>query len=149
MVQLLKVVHDTSVVRTILLSPTPESHWLYPYWDRRVIVPIVNPRTMGELRYHLRDHSGKIRIQDQKEFEQRKLIPYNRFLHQLPYQTFPNAPECRDPDDQQFLDLAYYSGSHCLLTEDQALLDLTDQVPFAILPAELFNQILPELFPDL
>ena len=36
----------------------------------------------------------------------------------------PPLPECRDPDDQKFLQLARAAGAHALLTKDRALLEL-------------------------
>lgn len=36
----------------------------------------------------------------------------------------PPLPDCRDPDDQKFLELARAAGAHALLTKDRALLEL-------------------------
>jgi predicted nucleic acid-binding protein len=45
-------------------------------------------------------------------------------------------PDCRDPDDQKFLDLALACGARALLTRDRALLELgrrwKKSLPFAI-----------------
>ena len=37
-------------------------------------------------------------------------------------------PVCEDPDDQKFLELAWYAGADWLLTRDLALLNLTARV---------------------
>ena len=48
------------------------------------------------------------------------------------------VPECRDPDDRKFLQLASRAGAVAPVTGDEALLALTGQVEFEILgPAEL------------
>jgi putative PIN family toxin of toxin-antitoxin system len=50
-------------------------------------------------------------------------------------------PQCRDPDDQKFLALAYAARADFLVTKDQALLELAHQVTrFRIVtPAQLGN----------
>jgi predicted nucleic acid-binding protein len=49
-------------------------------------------------------------------------------------------PNCKDPDDQKFLDAALAAGASCLLTKDRELLALDRQrsrLPFRILtPAD-------------
>jgi len=46
-------------------------------------------------------------------------------------------PQCRDPDDQKFLELASASGAGALVTRDQALLELArGTLPFRILTPE-------------
>jgi predicted nucleic acid-binding protein len=48
------------------------------------------------------------------------------------------SPQCRDPDDQKFLEAALAARADFLVTKDQALLELAQRVPqFRILtPAE-------------
>jgi putative PIN family toxin of toxin-antitoxin system len=52
----------------------------------------------------------------------------------------PRLPQCRDPDDQKFLELALGCGAHALVTRDQALLELARRksrpLPFRILPPD-------------
>jgi putative PIN family toxin of toxin-antitoxin system len=55
-------------------------------------------------------------------------------------------PQCRDPDDQKFLELALAAGADVVVTKDKALLDLTRRkkaqvgrtVPFRILHPDDF-----------
>jgi putative PIN family toxin of toxin-antitoxin system len=50
-------------------------------------------------------------------------------------------PDCRDPDDQKFLELARLCGAAALVTRDRALLEIgrrRGRVPFAILTPEKF-----------
>ena len=58
-------------------------------------------------------------------------------------------PQCRDPDDQKFLELALAAQAGFLITKDRALLDLSRRkksqvgrtVPFKILTPEDFEQL--------
>jgi putative PIN family toxin of toxin-antitoxin system len=51
-------------------------------------------------------------------------------------------PDCRDRDDQKFLELARACGAHCLVTRDKALLEIgrrkVRRVPFDILTPTAF-----------
>lgn len=55
-------------------------------------------------------------------------------------------PQCRDPDDQKFLELAQACGASALLTRDQALLELARRrsapLPFRILTPEHAGDLL-------
>ena len=39
-------------------------------------------------------------------------------------ETTISLPICRDPDDQKFIELAYYAQASCLISKDKALLKL-------------------------
>lgn len=53
-------------------------------------------------------------------------------------------PLCTDVDDQKFLELAWHSNAHCLVTKDKALLRLARAVArlgrFAVLKPETFER---------
>ncbi len=44
----------------------------------------------------------------------------------------PAVPRCRDPNDQVFMELASVGKAGVLVTGDQALLEITGQLSFAI-----------------
>ena len=51
-------------------------------------------------------------------------------------------PTCDDPNDQQFLEAAAEGGAEALVTGDNDLLRLAEDVPFAIVtPAELRSRL--------
>lgn len=51
-------------------------------------------------------------------------------------------PQCRDPDDQKFLEAALAARADILVTKDQALLELSRRVqPFRILKPAEFGQV--------
>jgi putative PIN family toxin of toxin-antitoxin system len=60
-------------------------------------------------------------------------------------------PQCRDPDDQKFLELALACGAHALVTRDQALLGLagrkSELLPFRILTPERSLELLATAVP--
>lgn len=148
MAQPLKTAHDTSVVHPVLFCDNPETHWLYHYWQNRLVLPIVNRSTLAELKNHFIQRSRTAHFGEQQRFADRKMVPYLRFSTELPHQAVTEVPRCQDSTDQKFLDLAYYSDSQYLVTEDKALLDLAKDVNFTILTAEHFREVLFNLFPN-
>jgi putative PIN family toxin of toxin-antitoxin system len=55
------------------------------------------------------------------------LCVFDEFAHVLdvgPPTAVTDAPRCRDPDDQKFIDLALTLGAHWLFSRDRALLEL-------------------------
>ena len=53
-------------------------------------------------------------------------------------------PQCRDQDDQKFIELAYAAKAHALLTKDRALLRMRKRVPFRIVrPQEMGSEQFP------
>ena len=54
----------------------------------------------------------------------------------------PPVPECRDPDDRKFLELARFAQADALVTGDQDLLALAAEFPVPIItPAELYQRL--------
>jgi predicted nucleic acid-binding protein len=70
-----------------------------------------------------------------------------RVAAQLSTPERARLPQCRDPDDQKFLELAVAANADVLITKDRALLDLSRRrkaqvgrpVPFRILTPEEFD----------
>ena len=46
----------------------------------------------------------------------------------VPTGSGTELPVCRDPDDQKFLELAASAGAQCLISKDQAVLELAPRV---------------------
>ena len=59
-----------------------------------------------------------------------------------------HLPQCRDPDDQKFLELALDCGADAIVTRDRALLELARRkaspLPFRILVPECVPELLAE-----
>lgn len=68
-------------------------------------------------------------------------LPYTEIISELAWH--PEAPKCRDADDQIFLTLAATGGAEALITGDQDLLDLaTTGLAFEILtPRDLRKRL--------
>jgi len=50
-------------------------------------------------------------------------------------------PQCRDPDDQKFIELAAAAGADALVTKDRELLRMKRGLPFRVCaPEELFSR---------
>jgi putative PIN family toxin of toxin-antitoxin system len=72
-----------------------------------------------------------------------------RVAVQLPAPERARLPQCRDPDDQKFLELAMAANADVLVTKDRALLELARRkkaqvgrtVPFRILTPEEFEDL--------
>ncbi len=66
----------------------------------------------------------------------------------LPPPERARLPQCRDPDDQKFLELAFVAGADALITKDRALLDIARRkkrqvgrtVSFGILTPQEFEE---------
>ena len=43
-------------------------------------------------------------------------------------------PQCKDPDDQKFIELAFAAKANALVTKDRELLKMKRRVPFSIAP---------------
>jgi uncharacterized protein len=66
------------------------------------------------------------------------------FQNNISREQRSSLPQCRDPDDQKFLEAALVAGADMLVTKDRALLELvrrkTRAVPFRIVTP---NEVLP------
>lgn len=56
----------------------------------------------------------------------------------------PVTPECRDPFDVPFLELALAGDADYLVTGDKDLLSLAESFPVPVVTAEAFLDLLPE-----
>lgn len=141
----LRVVHDTSIIRPILLAAAanrradPADHWLLQLWQSQSIIPIINSATRDELEKNLQAASGNPHFGAARAFTARAMQPYLEHALELPYQRRADPPRCRDANDQKFVDLAYYGSADCLLAADNALLALADLTPFPILTLNQFR----------
>lgn len=126
-----RVVLDTSVVISALLFLQGRLVWLRGAWSTGAVTPIVSRETADEL----------IRVLAYPKFQlseneiQTVLAAYLPLCETsaIPSKQSLVLPQCSDPDDQKFLELASSTAARALVTGDRALLDLDDRVPFMIL----------------
>jgi predicted nucleic acid-binding protein len=68
-------------------------------------------------------------------------VPWAETVRVAP-DALQKLPECRDPDDQVFLQLAAAGSAEALVSGDRALLALAGRTPFPILsPAALRRRV--------
>jgi len=121
-----RVVLDTNVVLSALLFRSGRLSQIRQSWQTRRFVPLVCRQSMVEL----------VRVLGYKKFKLSQTdlntvlaiyMPYVE-VHTLdhPTQAMAHVPQCRDPKDQIFLDLAHRAQADFLVTGDEDLLDLHD-----------------------
>ena len=116
----LRLVLDNNAVVSTLLFPSGRLSWLRLAWQASEFVPLASAETLSELR---------------------RVIGYPKFglpSHRLPltmnlYRPWcemvtiaepPDVPECRDPRDRMFLELAAAGQADALVSGDGDLLEL-------------------------
>ena len=57
-----------------------------------------------------------------------------RLARRVEVATLKGLPQCRDPDDQKFIELAAATNADALVTKDRELLRMKSRLPFRVLP---------------
>ena len=134
-----RVVLDTNLVLSALVFAQGRLAVLRRAWQSGYCVPLVSKATTAELIRVLAYPKFKLGDEDQQEL----LADY------LPWCTtvrIPNpppvTPECRDPFDQPFLQLAVTGNADYLVSGDKDLLILVGQFDYPIVTAEQFLKLL-------
>lgn len=130
----LRVVLDTNVLVSALLFPRSSLSWLRTAWQSGAIVPLADGETTRELLRVL--CYPKFRL---TEVEREDLLAdYLPWCETIAAGTEVAIPECRDPFDRPFLELALSGRADALATGDGDLLALAPVFPVPILtPAAL------------
>ena len=132
-----RTVIDTNVLVSALLFHGGPPSWLRDAWHSGRIQPLTSRDTALEL----------IRVLAYPKFgldadERRDLLDdYLPYCQSVTVPTPPPAvPECRDPFDQPFLELALAGRADALVTGDTALLALADGFAVPILTPAAFRR---------
>ncbi len=129
-----RVVFDTNVVVSALLFGGPATARLRRLWLEGECTPLVSADTAGELLRVLAYPKFRLTPSDREEL----LGDYLPFRQVLPLpEPPPKVPECRDPFDLPFLQLAA-AGRATLVTGDRDLLVLAGVARFPIVSIEAF-----------
>jgi putative PIN family toxin of toxin-antitoxin system len=136
-----RVVLDTGVVLSALLF-AGRLAWLPPAWRSKVVVPAVSRGTTEELIRALTYPKFGL---DSSEIES-VLAAYLPWAETVEVdegaEGLTSLPACRDPKDQQFLELAVASHAEALVASDRALIVLAEKTPFPIWsPTELKRRL--------
>ncbi len=120
---------DTNVLLSALLFPSGRITWLRHAWRKNEIVPLASRDTVTELirvlgypKFGLTGREREDLLEDYLVFAEAVTVPEGVSL-----------PECRDPFDQPFLELALAGRADALVTGDNDLLVLADEFGIPIL----------------
>lgn len=117
---------DTNILVSALLFRGDRLAWLREAWQGARIIPLVCAATVEELlrvlaypKFHLsRDEIDELLAE---------ILPYAETVT-LP-ESSSASPQCLDPNDQVFVDLAVAAEADGIVMGDQDLLALADQMP--------------------
>ena len=130
-----RVVLDTNLVLSALVFQSGRLAPLRMFWQRGVITPLVSRLTVAELIRALGYPKFKLAAAEQNEL----LADYLPCCETVRIPDPPPVtPDCRDPADIPFLQLALVGKAESLVTGDKDLLVLADTFPCPILTAEAF-----------
>ena len=128
-----RVVLDTNLVLSALVFAQGRLVGLRHAWQGGHCVPLVSKATTAELIRVLAYPKFKLGDQDQQEL----LADYLTWCATVRIPNPPPVtPDCRDPFDQPFLQLAVAGKAHFLVSGDRNLLVLVDQFTCPIVSAE-------------
>ena len=139
------VVIDTSSLVATLRQPTADQMKLPKLWKANSIQPFATPETLRELRLELLKQSTSTDHYQATKFADRTMQLYEPYCQLVIEQLPPVLPECRDPNDQIFINLAVHSKAAYLITRDSDILVLNGQTPFPIITDIRFIEILSQL----
>ena len=139
------MVIDTSTALPVLTSENADNHWLVLLWQSNRITPLVNSETIEELRGQIIERSPTARELQARRFLIKTMSRYEPWCVTVPLTETPDAPQCRDVNDQMFIDLAIAGKADILFTRDPDLLTMDPGPTFRILDD---RQGSPALIPD-
>ena len=136
-----RVVLDTNVLLSALLFHAGSLSWLRAAWQSQAIYPLASRATATELIRVL--SYPKFRLNDDERED--LLADYLPWCETVTAPTAAAVPDCRDPFDRPFLELALTAKADALVTGDKDLLALTSAFPVPILTPRQFQDMLPQL----
>ena len=131
---------DTNVVLSALLFPSGRLTWLRDAWRSGVGVPLAARETTTELIRVL--HYPRFGLAPSERDD--LLADYLPYCESVIVSGPVTVPECRDPHDRPFLELAVAGRADALVTGDKDLLALARTFPIPILnPASALATLPP------
>jgi putative PIN family toxin of toxin-antitoxin system len=130
-----RAVLDTNVVLSALLFASGRLAPLRDAWRDARCRPLVSIVTITELLRALTYPKFKLSAAEQRELLA-DYLPFCETVRMPP--TPPKTPECRDPYDVPFLQLAVAGKADCLVTGDRHLLALAGRFSRPIVRPEQF-----------
>ena len=120
---------DTNVLLSALLFPAGRVTWLRDAWRAETVLPLASRATIAELIRVL--SYAKFRLTDRERED--LLGDYLPYCESVVVSDPPLVPDCRDPFDRPFLELALVGRADALVTGDNDLHALSPAFPVPIL----------------
>jgi uncharacterized protein len=133
-----RLVLDTNVLLSALLFHAGSLSWLRPAWQSKQIFPLASFGTTTELIRVLSYPKFSLDDDDREDI----LGDYLPWCETVTISHPIDIPDCRDPFDHPFLELALTAKADALVTGDKDLIVLTEKFSIPILtPAQLKEQL--------
>ncbi|MCY3562688.1 MAG: putative toxin-antitoxin system toxin component, PIN family [Acidimicrobiia bacterium] len=138
----MRLVIDTNVVVSALLFSSGSVTWLRSAWSSDAVLPLASHETTVELIRVLSYPKFCLAEHEREEL----LMDYLPWCETATVSEPSSVPECRDPHDRPFLELALAGRADALVTGDRDLLVLSSEFSVPILtPKSLRGRLmLPE-----
>lgn len=130
-----RIVLDTNVLLSALLFHAERLSWLHAAWQAGALCPLASRETTDEL----------IRVLCYPKFDldggerEALLADYLPWCETVVVSRPPVVPQCRDPFDRPFLELALAARADALVTGDNDLLALASAFSVPILTPRVFR----------
>lgn len=134
-----RTVLDTNVLVSALLFPRGTASWLRDAWRSGAILPLASRDTVSELVRVLCYPKFRLTAAEREEL----LADYLPCCDSVDVGEPPPVPECRDPFDRIFLEVALAGRADALVTGDKDLLAIAPDFPVPILTPQAFAGRLP------
>lgn len=136
-----RIVLDTNVLLSALLFHAGSLSWLRTAWQSDTICPLASHDTTAELIRVL--SYPKFRLTDDERED--LLADYLPWCETVVVSNPKGVPNCRDPFDRAFFELALTAKADALVTGDKDLLVLAKTFSVSILtPAAFKEQTIPD-----
>ncbi len=132
-----RVVIDTNVAVSALVFRAGQLAWLRDTWDAGSVIPVVSGATLAEFVRVLTYSKFKLTEDETKTI----IAYYMEHAEAVEKVGKPRTPQCRDPNDRMFLQLAYTAEVDALVTGDQDLLALAGKSRIPIMTPGAFRTI--------
>lgn len=136
-----RLVLDTNVLLSALLFPAGSVSWIRSSWRTGRIRPLASRDTTAEFLRALAYRKFRLTAAERQDLLDDYLPCCETVVIPDPP---PSVPECRDPFDRPFLELALAGRADALVTGDADLLALAGSFAVPILKPVVLKERLPE-----
>jgi putative PIN family toxin of toxin-antitoxin system len=132
----MRVVFDTNTIVSALLFSKGRLSWLRGHWQCSHVHPLVSKETADEIIRVL--SYPKFRLD--KDEIQSLLADYLPYAETVVVKSNSAFPQCKDVNDQMFIDLALQENAEVLVSGDSDLLEMDINLPIET-PAQYEKRI--------